>query len=355
MKIVKWLAGAAVAALAVFGIVKDLIRVNTMDHKSVSYSGWLSVDGNKIINEKHEEIQLTGVSSHGIQWFGDLYTRESLEKLKNEMGVSVFRIAMYTNSDDDGYAANPDLKNKAYEIIDAAIALDMYVVLDWHILNDNNPAIYKGEALGFFEEVTEKYSDKPNVIYEICNEPNGDVEWSKDVKPYAEEVISLIRKRSPKALVIVGTPGWSREMVAVANDPLSDDNVVYALHFYAGSDNKTLRDKIDDFREKGFAVFVSECSSTDFNGDDKVYTEAFGRWMDYLNENKISWIYWSFANKDESSAMLKPEYEIGSEMNFMEYLSESGELVKKYLLSEETEATDKATEEILQAEYLSLR
>ena len=350
MKIVKWLAGAAVAALAVFGIVKDLIRVNTMDHKSVSYSGWLSVEGNKIVNERHEEIQLTGVSSHGVQWFGDLYTKENLEKLKNEMGISVFRVAMYTNPDDGGYVGNPEIKNKVYEIIDNVIAMDMYVVLDWHILNDNNPGTYRSEAMRFFAEVAEKYKENPNVIYEICNEPNGDTDWYNDIKPYAEEVIGVIRMYAPKALVVVGTPGWSRDMAAVASAPLEDSNVAYALHFYAGSDNKTLRDKIDNFREQGFAVFVSECGSTDFKGDGKVYDEAFGRWMDYLNENKISWIYWSFVNKDESSAMLKPEYEIGSDKNFMEYLSESGELVKKYLLAEEAKVDDKATEEILQAE-----
>ncbi len=350
MKIVKWVVGIAIAGVAIWGIAKDLIRINTMDHKSVSYNGWLSVEDGKLVNQKHEEVQLTGVSSHGIQWFDGLYNRDSLEKLKREMGANIFRIAMYTNPDDEGYVSNPELKDKVVELVDAAVELDMYVVVDWHILNDNNPLTYEEEARGFFAEIAAKYKDTPNVIYEICNEPNGDAQWERDVKPYANDMIGVIRENSPKSVVIVGIPDWSRDLNAVAASPLNLGNVLYALHFYAGSDNKTLRDRIDDFRDKGLAVFVSECGATDYKGDGEIYAEAFGRWMDYLNEKRISWIYWSFSNKDEASAMLTPEYEIGGENDFMDYLSESGKLVKKYLKGEEAdEAANTAEAPIRQA------
>ena len=326
LKWLKWVAVAVVAGLAIYGVVKDLIRISNMD--SVSYNGWLTVDGSRLLNQHKEEVQLKGVSSHGIQWFGELYNKQSIEKLK-AMGANVFRVAMYTNPDDDGYVTNRELKNKVFELIDACIELDMYVIVDWHILNDNKPTMYQTDAKEFFNEVSAKYQWKPNVIYEICNEPNGDADWENDVKGYAEDVIGAIRDNSPNALVIVGTPGWSREMVAVANSPLGFANVVYAVHFYAGSDNITLRNRIDDFREKGFAVFVSECGMTDASGDGRIYEEAFGRWVDYLEENKISWVYWSFSNKDEASAMLKPEYQDGD--NLEEFLSESGLVLKEFL------------------------
>ena len=326
LKWLKWVAVAVVAGLAIYGVVKDLIRISNMD--SVSYNGWLTVDGSRLLNQHKEEVQLKGVSSHGIQWFGELYNKQSIEKLK-EMGANVFRVAMYTNPDDDGYVTNRELKNKVFELIDACIELDMYVIVDWHILNDNKPTMYQTDAKEFFNEVSAKYRGKPNVIYEICNEPNGDADWENDVKGYAEDVIGTIRDNSPNALVIVGTPGWSREMVAVANSPLGFANVVYAVHFYAGSDNITLRNRIDDFREKGFAVFVSECGMTDASGDGRIYEEAFGRWVDYLEENKISWVYWSFSNKDEASAMLRPEYQDGD--NLEEFLSESGLVLKEFL------------------------
>ena len=196
LKWLKWVAVAVVAGLAIYGVVKDLIRISNMD--SVSYNGWLTVDGSRLLNQHKEEVPLKGVSSHGIQWFGELYNKQSIEKLK-AMGTNVFRVAMYTNPDDDGYVANRELKNKVFELIDACIELDMYVIVDWHILNDNKPTMYQTDAKEFFNEVSAKYHGKPNVIYEICNEPNGDADWENDVKGYAEDVIGTIRDNSPNA------------------------------------------------------------------------------------------------------------------------------------------------------------
>jgi endoglucanase len=49
----------------------------------------------------------------------------------------------------------------------------MYVIVDWHILSDGNPLANEDAAKAFFAEVSERYKGSPNVIYEICNEPNG--------------------------------------------------------------------------------------------------------------------------------------------------------------------------------------
>ena len=325
-----------IIALGIFGAI-IAVRMKNVDKKSVSYNGWLSVDGANIINAHKENIQLVGISSSGIQWFGDLYSKEGIAKLKEEFGINVFRIAMYTDPKSDGYIKNNALREKAYELIDVCIELDIYVIMDWHILNDNNPQTYKDEAVAFFGEVSEKYADEPNVIYEICNEPNGEVSWSEDIKPYAEEVIAKIREHSPKSLVIVGTGRWSTELTDASHDALSDENVAYALHFYAGSHNKTLRDKIDNFREKGLAVFVSECGATDATGDGDLYEDAFLRWTDYMNEKQISWVYWSYSNKGEGTAMLKkgesPNYS-EENFNFDDYLSPSGLLFKRVTVVE---------------------
>lgn len=319
----------ALAALGVFAYMK---YYESLDKRSASFNGWLRVDGADVVNAKGKPIQLVGVSTHGIQWYGDLYTKESIAGLKRDLGINVFRIAVYSDPGSDGYVKNPELKNKVYELVDACIELDMYVVVDWHILNDNNPQLYKDKALEFFGELSEKYADAPNVIYEICNEPNGEVDWSNDIKPYAEEVIAKIREKSQRALVIVGTGRWSTDLPSASHDALEDSNVVYALHFYAGAHNKTLRDKIDAFREKGLAVFVSECGATDADGDGELYGEAFARWTDYMNEKGISWIYWSYTNKDEASAMLKkdvvPSFD-NEEVTIDEFLSPSGELFKR--------------------------
>ena len=71
------------------------------------------------------------------------------------------------------------------------------------------------EAVAFFSELAAKYGDKPNVIYEIVNEPEKDETWPQ-VKEYATAVISAIRQHDPDNLVIVGSPEWDQRIDLVA-------------------------------------------------------------------------------------------------------------------------------------------
>jgi aryl-phospho-beta-D-glucosidase BglC (GH1 family) len=60
-----------------------------------------------------------------------------------------------------------------------------------------------------------KYADHQNVLYEICNEPNGSANW-QDVKTYASAVIPVIRRHAPNAVILVGSPTWSQDMPPAA-------------------------------------------------------------------------------------------------------------------------------------------
>lgn len=296
----------------------------------VSYNGFLKVKGSTLVNQYNNEIQLRGLSSHGLQWYSDLITTENLQYLKENFNINVFRIAMYTA--ENGYINNKEtIKQKAIEITDMAISLDLYVIIDWHILSDGNPNMYKDEAKEFFDEFSNKYKNVPNVIYEICNEPNGqNVTWDNDIKPYAEEIIPVIRNNSPKSLVIVGTPNWCRDLDKVINNTLDFDNVLYSCHFYAGSHLKEIKEKLQIAFDNKLPVFVSEWGTTNYTGDGNPYENESTELINILNENNISWVNWSFCNKNEGSAILMPSYNLNS--NIDEYLSESGKIVKSLLL-----------------------
>ena len=247
-------------------------------------------------------------------------TKENISKLKDDFNINVFRIAMYT--DEGGYISNKSIKNKVEEIVEYAKELDLYVIIDWHILHDNNPNTHKEEAKEFFKEMSAKYKDIPNVIYEICNEPNGSTTWD-DVYNYADEIIPVIRENSEN-IIIVGTPTWSQDVDKAADKPLNYKNITYALHFYSGTHKEELRKKCDYARNKGISIFVSEFGVSDASGNGGVYLDEAKVWLDYLKENNISFINWSLANKDESSALLKPNTNTIDDNN----LSESGKFIK---------------------------
>ena len=137
--------------------------------------GQLKVVGNQLCGSNGQAVQLKGMSSHGLQWYGHYMNRDSIKYMKENWGANVVRAAMYT--EERGYISNPSLmKSRTKEVVQAAIDEGIYVIIDWHILSDGNPNVHREEAKLFFEEMARTYKDYPNVIYEICNEPNG-VSW----------------------------------------------------------------------------------------------------------------------------------------------------------------------------------
>lgn len=329
-----------------------------IDKNSIKYTGWLKTNGAELQNQRGEKFQLKGLSSHGIQWFPHVITYDNLKELKEEWHINVFRLAMYTDPNVNGYIAHPeDSKEFIKKVVEYAKELDLYIIIDWHILSDGNPQTYQDDAINFFDEMSKEYKNTPNVIYEICNEPNGyDVTWDSNVKPYAEEVIKTIRKNCPRALIIVGTPNWCTDIKPAADNPINAHNIVYSCHFYAGTHKKELRDDIDYCINKNIPIFISECGITNATGNGKIFEESFKEWVDYLNANNISWVFWSFCNKNESSSILKVDYKptldenvkpnvqngddiekINSEeseisVDFEDYLTETGEIIKSLLI-----------------------
>lgn len=270
----------------------------------VSENGKLQVIGTQLCNERGEPIQLRGMSTHGLQWFSNFTGRDSIAYTA-ERGANLFRIAMYTA--ENGYISDKDgIKAKLIEAVNNAISEDMYVIIDWHILYDSNPMTYVEEAKAFFDEISRLYADSPNVIYEICNEPNGGATWDNDIKPYAETVIPVIRANDADSVILVGNSTWSQDVDKCADNPLAFENIMYTCHFYAGTHGQWLRDRIDYALQKGAPIFVSEWGTSAADGNGGVFLNEAGDWMKFLNERSISWANWSLCDKAETSAALNP-------------------------------------------------
>lgn len=285
-----------------------------------SYNGNLSLEGNSIVNQYNEKIVLKGISSHGLQWFNYLITDENIKTLKS-WNTNVFRLAMYTK--EGGYIDNRSIYDDLIKDIDLVIENDMYVIVDWHILSDNNPNNYKNEAIEFFEKISSKYKNTPNIIYEICNEPNGGTSWS-DVKGYAEDVIKTIRKNSNN-IIIVGTPTWSQDVDSVINNKVDDKNTMYALHFYSGTHKDNIREKAKKALDNNIPIFITEFGVSAADGNGGVYLDEADKWMEFIKNNNLSFVNWSLADKDESSALLKSNNKVIND----DSLSESGKYIKK--------------------------
>ncbi|ALJ01419.1 glycoside hydrolase [Rufibacter tibetensis] len=268
---------------------------------AVAEYGQLRVVGNQILSASNKPVQLRGMSLFWSQWIGKYYTPETVKWLKDDWRSTLVRAAMAV--DNDGYLKNPDAeKQKVITVVDAAIAEGLYVIIDWH---DHEAEKHTDQAKAFFSEMAQRYGDKPNVIYEIYNEPLN-VSWTGVIKPYAEAVIAEIRKHDPDNIVVVGTRNWSQDVEAVANNPIAGSNIAYTLHFYAATHKQWLRDAAQRALNKGIALMVTEYGTCEASGDGYLDVTETKAWWKFLDDNKISWANWSLADKQEGTAALKP-------------------------------------------------
>ena len=269
-------------------------------------AGALKVKGNQLVDKGGKAIQLRGVSTHGLAWFPDYVNDACFSQLRKQWGANVVRLAMYTE-EYGGYCSGgnkTDLLNLVKKGVRLATKNDLYAIVDWHILQDGNPNTHLSEAKWFFSKVSEVFKDSDNVIYEICNEPNGGTTWAQ-IKSYANKVIPVIRNNDPDAIILVGTPTWSQEIDKAAASPLSYDNVMYTMHFYAATHKDDLRNRLASVVKGGLPVFVSEFGICDASGNGAIDQASANSWVTTMKSLGVSWCMWSLCNKAESASILK--------------------------------------------------
>lgn len=304
--------------LAAIGVAGVLLEENApvAEGDGVMAHGALHVDGSALMDEHGNVVSLNGVSSHGIEWYPRYLNGSAMQTLK-EWGANVQRIAMYTDTQ-TGYIREPEENlNYLYMGIESALSADMYVIIDWHIMDDGNPNRYVNEAVNFFREISKHYGDHPGLIYEICNEPNGSTSW-EEIRRYANRVIPEIRKNAPNAVILVGTPDFCTDFTGPLERPLTYENIMYTMHRYIDVSKEAPCDNylIEDVVEAGLPVFVSEWGTGIYDtqsgqkkGAEHSYQENAQPFLDYMREHNISWVAWALSNKDESHGILNADCE----------------------------------------------
>jgi endoglucanase len=272
---------------------------SNVKQKVVDYFGFIHVKGSKIVDKNDNPIALHGMSLFWSQWGGSFYNANCLQWLRNDWKCTVIRAACGVES--GGYLTNPEAElAKIMTVIDASISLGIYVIVDWH---DHNAQNHLKESKEFFRTIAQKYGSKPNIIYEIYNEPLQ-ISWSGIVKPYADSVIKVIRQYDPDNLIVVGTSTWSQDVDVAARTPIVDTNVAYTLHYYSSTHKQWLRDKAIAAINNGAALFVTEYGISEASGNGIIDTAEATKWFLFIDQYKLSTCNWSVIDKNETSAAL---------------------------------------------------
>jgi endoglucanase len=310
------------------------LSVDKKGRTVVERYGRLQVKGTNLCTEKGRPVQLRGMSSFALQYGAKYANEDVIGWLRDDWNIQIWRTALELL--DGGYISRPALKKAVTDSVDAAIKLGIYVIIDWHVHQDADPRRFEDKAAEFFEEMAQKYGEYPNVIYEICNEPNGDtVTWDEVIKPYAEHIISIIRKYDPDNIIVVGTPRWSQMVDVASENPITGySNIMYTLHFYAGS-HKDLLPLAETALKNGLPIFVTECGTSQATGGGGVFEAEFMEWASFLQKNNISWVNWSVTNKGEDSGILILNADREGKGRWAEnQLSQSGKFIRGILRNE---------------------
>ena len=305
------------------------VQLSTRNYISVvDKYGLLQTSGNKIVDKNRNPVSLAGNSFYWSNngWGGENYYKpEIVSWLALDWGTSIVRASM--GVDDIGGYLQDKKSNmaKVKVIVDAALANGLYVIIDWHTENAHK---YPDEAVDFFTQMAMLYGKNDNIIYEIFNEPL-EISWSNTIKPYAEKVITAIRKIDPDNIIVVGTPTWSQRVDLAAADPITiSNNIAYTLHFYTVFHKKELRDVATAALNKGLPIFVTEWGPIGYTQNDP----ETDLWMEWCRINMISHCAWAVNDKLEEWSIVKPgtyNINIWSDSN----LTETGKLERKYIRS----------------------
>ncbi len=332
MKIQNTLAKYVVLIPFVFSILFS--STTLAQNTPVAQNGQLKVCGTQLCNQYNQPIQLRGMSTHGIQWYGwgDCLTESSLDALAYDWEADILRISLYVQ--EGGYETDPTgFTNQVSRLINEATERGMYALVDWHQLTPGDPNANLENAKRFFTDIANLHKNNNNIIYDVCNEPNGTgVNWNR-IKTYADQIIPVIRGIDDDAVVLVGTQGWATFGVSgegnlqdVINNPLQFENVMYTFHFYAKSHQDAYLTTLDQASSQ-LPVFVTEFGSQEFTGDgpnDFVMTQRF---IDLMREKKISWTSWNYSDDTRSGAAWQPGTCSGGPWN-INRLKEAGSWIR---------------------------
>lgn len=290
--------------------------------------GQLSVRGAQLVDASGQPVTLRGQAFGWDNWWPQYYNRDVVQWLRDDWCVDVVRPAMGIEPS-GAYLSNRDAsKQRITAVVDAALEADVYVIIDWHAHD-----LHQAEAVAFFEAMAQRYGRHPHVIYEIFNEPEQDETWPQ-VKEYAKAVIGAIRRHDPDNIVIVGSPEWDQRIDLVAADPLEGmTQVMYSVHFYAGTHGQWLRDRTQAAIDAGIPVFVTESSGAEASGRGQNNYQEWDAWLTFMEKNRVSWLNYSVSDKaGETISVLQPGAQASGRWTEVE-LTESGRHVRQLLRS----------------------
>ena len=268
-------------------------------------TGWLKVQGNKILNDQGLPVILKGVNIADPE---HLNTKANERPNVTAMSVAnlatdtyfaqVVRLPILPGSSSfptEGFFSTINggekyFKNHIEPLVNALTAKGIYVIIDLHYISDYQNL--SPQVRAFWTFMAPKFSNNTHVFYEIFNEPILPDNWTTWKNTIAQPITDLIRTYAPNNLILIGGPYWSSHMSGAATNPVTGNNLVYIGHVYSNQTASVWDQQYLPVLNKS-PLFISEWGFEQggTEGGTLTYGQQFESWM---RLHELSWTVWSF-------------------------------------------------------------
>lgn len=164
--------------------------------------------------------------------------QESYFKTIKDAGFESVRVPIKWSAHADTnapYAIEATFFERIDWVIDQSLKQGLNVVLDMHNYDEinQNPDEQEARYLALWKQISARYKELPgNVYFELLNEPNSSLTWSKWNK-MLKKALDTIRSEDKWHTVIIGSVSWSNYAELVSLDiPNDERNVIVTFHYY---------------------------------------------------------------------------------------------------------------------------
>lgn len=308
---------ARISALEGFGSLEDM-NEDLVYAQTYKKRGKIRKVGNKIVAEDGNEILMTGIGTHSLSEYNNLYTSEVFKTLVYN-GINCLRVSVYLS--DKQFANSEGRVGKGWinhsetikDIIDKLIPIateeGLYIILDWHsyhAIDGGDVTKYQSQSEEFFRYFSSKYKNYGNIMYELHNEPYQNS--AQQLLSGVQENARIIRENVPDAILICGHGNdWATNAVDTMNKLFNIDNnldIFISPHIYTGDQAV---DYIREFTTKNAPIFVTEWGNSSLSGDEKPNDEVANEMFEYCHTNHINYCLWKLTYQNMDTAILKSD------------------------------------------------
>ncbi len=263
-----------------------------------------SVNGDKMVNDRGEEIILKGIVRPSLEWNaqGEFLSEEDIKNMV-AWEANMLRINMNQNY---WFQSAPATEKGSYkQIINAlvyyAIENNMAVVLDLHWTDGQHQSnMANKESVRFWKEVAYDYKDFGTVIFELFNEPvNIDKNiWLNGNEQYAgyQELFDAVREVGANNICLINGLDWGYDLSFVNESyKVNGSNIIYGSHPYneKGKESYTGQGGSFDNNFKGvlgtYPLMFTEFGVNDPSYFPNGYQGVYEHILAYINQHDISY------------------------------------------------------------------